>query len=290
MPGSYFVSICIPAYNQTVFLKKTLDSIALQTYTNFEVILTDDSTTVDVYELTQQYTSKFKLHYHKNAASLGSPANWNKAISLAKGDLIKFIHHDDWFSGPDSLFEFVEAFEKNKDADLVFCTTEILNVSENTIAYNRPPAAFLARIKQNPKTLYNDNRIGSPTAIMYRKNNELFDEKIKYVVDVEFYIRLLSKNKNFVFIDKPLIVNTSNHAGQVTAASLNKATQVGEYTYLYNKLYKNKLPGVELTRFFISLFKKYDVKSLNDKEAFYIQVPQPAWYFRLLLFISKYIY
>ena len=46
---------------------------------------------------------KFKIQYFKNKTSLGSPLNWLAAISHAKGDWIKIMHDDDYFSSIDSL-------------------------------------------------------------------------------------------------------------------------------------------------------------------------------------------
>jgi glycosyltransferase involved in cell wall biosynthesis len=272
-------------YNQTEFLKKTLDSIAAQTFKNFEVIVSDDSTNNEVKKLVENYREKFKLIYHKNPSSLGSPANWNKALDLSGGELIKFIHHDDWFKSPDSLREFAHPFE-NKKISFAFCVSEILNVSENTISFNRPSTEFINKIKADPKNLFNDNRIGSPSAVMFRRSDLRFDEKIKYVVDVDFYIQYLGQ-REFAFIDQPLIVNTSNHPGQVTTASLNRETQVGEYAYLYNKVFGNRIPPRNISGFFVSIFKKYSVKSMNGVEELSGVRLKPEWYFKLLLLRSR---
>jgi glycosyltransferase involved in cell wall biosynthesis len=279
------ISICIPAYNQTEFLKKTLDSIVTQTFRNFEVVISDDSTNEEVRKLTEDYKDKFKLIYHKNQSPLGSPANWNKSLELSNGDLIKFLHHDDWFKSADSLREFSLPFE-NKKISFAFCVSEILNVAENTVSFNRPSPDFTSKIREDPKKLFNDNRIGSPSAVMFRKSSLRFDEKVKYVVDVDFYIRYLREG-NLAFIDQPLIVNTSNHPGQVTTASVNRETQVGEYAYLYHKVFGNHIPSRSISAFFISIFKRYSVKSLREVEGLSGVKLKPEWYFKLLLLRSR---
>jgi len=281
------VSVCIPAYNQTVFLKKTLDSLRSQTFKDFEVVITDDSSTNEVQLLVEKYRNDLSINYHKNPKSLGSPTNWNKSLDLAKGGLIKIIHHDDWLAWPESLQKFVDVF-KNEKVSFAFCTTEILNVKDNTVSYNRPEKEFLENLKKDPRFLFNYNKIGSPTATMFRKTNLRFDEKVKYLVDVDFYIRMLSTGAGFVYIDEPLIVNTSNNTEQVTAASLNKETQVGEYSYLYNKVYKNAIPNSALSRFFIDLFRRYKVKSLAEIESWGGTAPEPKWYFKWLVFKSRF--
>lgn len=286
MDKEYFISICIPAYNQTEFLQKTLESLVIQSYKNFEVVITDDSTTEEVKHLVEKYTGRLQINYHKNPISLGSPANWNKALDLAKGDLIKFIHHDDWLSSESSLGEFADVFRTNPSIHFAFCDSEILNIGKNKTSFNVPSASFLNDLNLDPRILFNDNRIGSPTATMFRRNELRFDENVKYVVDLEFYIRYLQLYPGFKYISKALIVNTSNHPGQVTAASHNKKTQVGEYCYLYNKVYPGKIPGSHLSLFFIRLFRSYKIKKLSEVAEF-VKIPQPSWYFKILVALSQ---
>ncbi len=281
------VSICIPTYNQTVFLTKTLNAIVKQSYKNFEVIVTDDSTNDDVKNLVEKYQREFKIIYVRNTPSLGSPANWNKALDLAQGDLIKMMHHDDWFEREEALEVFVQSFEKNKEVSFVFCISKILNVEQNTFSYNTPGDCFISDLVKNPFILFNKNKVGSPTATMFKKTALRFDEQIKYVVDVDFYIAFLKQHKGFHFIKEALIVNTSYHQGQVTASSFNANIQIGEYAYLYNKLFGNKIPNYELSKFFFFLFRQYPITQLKSILEFNRPILEPKWYFALLLNLSK---
>jgi glycosyltransferase involved in cell wall biosynthesis len=64
------ISICIPAYKRVNYLRRLLDSIAIQTFRDFEVIITDDSDDLSVKELSYLYKDKFQLCYHKNIKTL----------------------------------------------------------------------------------------------------------------------------------------------------------------------------------------------------------------------------
>src|SRR5678815_6041530 len=103
-----FVSICIPTYKRVAYLERLLESIALQTFKDFEVIITDDSDDDSVKDLLKKYEGQLPIKYFQNGKALGTPANWNRAISKAKGQWIKLMHDDDWFSLSDSLASFVK--------------------------------------------------------------------------------------------------------------------------------------------------------------------------------------
>lgn len=285
------VSICIPTYNQTEFLKKNLQSIIEQTFTDFEVIISDDSTTPEVKNLIEVFfkDSKIKYHYLQNIPSLGSPANWNKAISIANGEYIKIMHHDDWFTNENSLKIFVEALNNNPKSDFAFSSTVIFDVTNKTFSNNIPDNDFIDSIKMDPLFLFNCNKIGAPTTVIYKSANKLFfDEKMSYLVDVDFYIRSLQQNRNFVFINEQLITNTSNYPLQVTAKSINKETQIGEYCYLYNKCFNGKFPSKKYRVFFRDLFAWYKLNSFDEIEILGYEKPRPLWIFKLLLFQVKY--
>lgn len=282
-----FISICIPAYNQDQYLRRCLDSIVSQTFREFEVIVSDDSSNDLVYKLVAQYQGRLPIIYNRNQPGLGSPANWNCCMDLSSGEWIKFMHHDDWFSTPTSLQKFADA-AKSRTADFIFCDSEILDVSSGKSRMNQPPLVFVQDLKKDPLVLFTNNRIGAPSAVMFRRNELRFDEKISYTVDIDFYMRYLLNHRQFVFIPSALIVNTSGNARQVTAASLNKQTQVGEYAYLYNKIIGPKLPDASQARLFRSLFRKYSIRSQQEIVQLAGAPLRPSWYFSLLMLISRF--
>src|SRR5438128_12549487 len=94
------ISICIPAYKRTVELKRLFNSIVIQTFKDFEIVITDDSPEESVAILCNEYRSKLPIAYYKNKIRLGSPANFNQSIAKATGEWIKMMNDDDWFATP----------------------------------------------------------------------------------------------------------------------------------------------------------------------------------------------
>ena len=197
------VSICIPTYNNLEAFKRCFRSILSQSYTDYEVVITDDSTNEDIRDFISKYSSK-NIHYYKNKKQLGSPENWNESIRKAKGNFIKILHHDDWFTYNGSLEVFVQLLEKNPESLLAFVGSKNIDLKSNRIInYNRPSEQKIEEIKSSPITLLNGNFIGAPSATIFRNiDSATFDAKTIWYVDIDFYIQLLIKNSNLIFMVK----------------------------------------------------------------------------------------
>ena len=100
------ISICIPAYKNKDFLERLLKSVSIQSFRDFEVIVSDDSPTNELENVCSRYTDIFEIHYYRNNIPLGTHENWNASILKASGKWIKVMHHDDWFSDEESLHFF----------------------------------------------------------------------------------------------------------------------------------------------------------------------------------------
>lgn len=212
------ISICIPAYQRVNYLKRLLDSIVSQNFKDFEVIVSDDSNDRAVFSLLQNYYNHFSVRYFHNTPSLGTPANWNYAISQATGEWIKLMHDDDWFSSVDAL----KIFSENTKQENKFIFSSYNNVFEhsNKIEKVNMPALWKKKILNEPNVLLARNVIGPPSVTMlHRSIKEKYDTRLKWRVDMEFYIRILKQEKAFTYINKPLI-NVGISQSQVTQSCI----------------------------------------------------------------------
>ncbi|KUK77312.1 MAG: Glycosyltransferase [candidate division WS6 bacterium 34_10] len=107
------VSVLIPSYNSAKYLDDSIDSILNQTYTNWELIISDDCSTDDSFEIAQRYASEDKrIKAFKNERNLGISGNMNKALEECSGKYIAILDADDW-SYSYRLKEQVDAMENN---------------------------------------------------------------------------------------------------------------------------------------------------------------------------------
>lgn len=125
------VSICIPCYNNVAEVKRLLDSIYCQDYTDFEVNISDDSTENATERLVREHYSG--VNYFHNAKPYGHIFNWNAAIRMAQGTYIKIMFSDDWFTFSDSLGKLVALLDKNPNAALAFSGSRQVMLDEQNI-------------------------------------------------------------------------------------------------------------------------------------------------------------
>lgn len=230
------ISICIPTYEKPDYLKRLLDSIAIQTYKDYEIIISDDSKSELIKNVFDDYTKVFKnglfYYYHNDSKSNNPVLNWNNAIKKAKGEYIKMMFDDDWFAYNYSLQCLATEIE-NTESDLVFCGTWQVSINKK-YSRNITKDQFSLLTKDYRNLLYG-NYIGAPSAVIFRNNNYFFDENLIWYVDFELYMRIIKKTMEFTSINYPLISIGINEKQVTNYVSNNKDLIRKEKKYIYLK-------------------------------------------------------
>ena len=209
-----FISICIPAYKNPSYLIRLLDSIKIQTYRHFEVILTDDSPDDVLSEICNHYLPYFTLKYFKNKENLNTPENWNESVKLASFEWIKIMHDDDWFAGEDSLSLFADAIVAHSGANFFFSAYTNIYEGTSKLKLMRLSTIWKKILRLNVESLISRNVVGPPSVTLYLKTALNYDRSMKYVVDIDFYTEYL-KTATWFYIDSNLI-NVGINPSQVT--------------------------------------------------------------------------
>lgn len=230
------VSICIPTYNNASDVDRLLDSISEQTYTDYEVIITDDSTNDEIAELVKEKAPDARYIHNEN--KLGHIFNWNEAISLATGDYVKIMFSDDWFTFPDSLEKMVRLLDDTPDASMVFTGSRQVQLDSDDREYRDRCATeeFIRGLKSDYRLLFSTNQIGAPSATMYRRDDAIrFDEKSNWASDVFLYFEILGRNSKFTYSTEPLI-SIGEHKNQYTESFTSNDKRIFyDYRYMYRK-------------------------------------------------------
>lgn len=121
------VSIGLPVYNGDRFLKEALDSLLAQTFTDFELIISDNGSTDKTPEICQTYAAQDKrIRYCRNEQNLGAGWNFNRVFELSTGEYFKWACHDD-ICARDFLQRCVEVLDCNPTVVLCYPQTIVIN-------------------------------------------------------------------------------------------------------------------------------------------------------------------
>lgn len=125
------VSVGLPVYNGENFIIETLDSILSQTYTDFELIISDNASTDNTQNICKAYAAKDKrIRYYRNEQNLGGAWNYNRALDLSKGAYFKWAAHDDVLA-PTLIAECVNIMDE--DSSIILCHSKTSVINENSL-------------------------------------------------------------------------------------------------------------------------------------------------------------
>ncbi|MBP3730738.1 MAG: glycosyltransferase, partial [Mailhella sp.] len=120
--GEPAISVIMPVWNASAFLKETMESILCQTFQNFELICVDDGSTDASADILDEYAALDKRITVIHQENGGAGAARNRGIDLAKGNYILFLDADDIYSS--DMFASMLVNAELQNADVVVCRSE----------------------------------------------------------------------------------------------------------------------------------------------------------------------
>ena len=264
------VSVCVPTYNGAAFLQDALDSINAQTYSNIEIVVSDDASTDATLEILKTFSTSFPIRIIAHTPN-GIGANWNHCLENANGDYVKFLFQDDVLY-PDCISEMMDVLLGYPEVGLVSCKRTLLREEMESGAFDHfverygnlqeqfeknEPISLLDRsfFKEDYFLTSPVNKIGEPSCVLFRKEavtaHNRFDEELKQILDYVFYYRLL-KRHSIAIINTPL-VGFRLHGEQATV--VNTQNKVDEQLAFEKILYTE----------FLSLLNEKTQERLKNK-------------------------
>lgn len=237
----YFeTAICIPAFNNVNYIKRLLSSVFKQNYSNYIIIVTDDSSDNNVEEYIRSICDP-RVIYFRNEIRLGATNNNNEAIKHSlkyHPKYIKIMHHDDEFTRKDSLQIMVKALNENPDH--IFCVCSCNIIYDNKVLIHDVSDKIIQSICKNPYFLFFNNVLGSPSDVLIRnqEDNRLFDDNLTWNVDWELYLRMLLESPKMVYIHDVLVNNHTSTEQLTNSCITDPRLRIYEACYLYNKYLK----------------------------------------------------
>ncbi len=225
------LSILIPAFNYPEGIDRIfLSLLQMQTY-GYEVIVFDNSTNDEVCDVIEKYVYELPVTYKKIQGN-GAINNWNELLEAAQGDYFVLLHHDEFFIGVNFLENIFSALKLNPDLLLLDC----ILVDPITLKNKRhiPMWFRLSIVKYFPSYLLKRNLIG-PTAsiIVKRELYTRFNDELKWLVDVDNYVRILRSVNNIVSCENSYVGSVLNRSDSITASLGGSIKKIKKQEKLY---------------------------------------------------------
>lgn len=203
------VSIIVPCFNAENTLKTCLNSLLMQTYPNIEIIIVDDCSKDESFDIAQSFTHFENIKVIKNDRNLGAYASRNIGAKVAKGSYITVMDADDW-SHPQKIEQQALALIRNKE--LVGCLSHWVRC-DNSLQF--------CRLRADNSWVYRNL-----SSFMLKRS--VFEEigywdVIKANADSEFLLRTLAKYGEDRIVD--VLPDTPLSFGRTLPSSLTNRNE-----------------------------------------------------------------
>lgn len=194
------VSVIIPVYNASKTIEKTIESVLCQSYTDFEIIIIDDCSNDNSFEIARELSkSDNRIILYRNQKNLGVAKTRNVGISIAKGEFISFLDSDDvWKS---SKLEKQLKYIEQKNADICYTSYEMVNNNETDSVIRIVPKEISYR------GLLKENVICCSTAIVKSDLLKQYPFKAEYFhEDFVLWLKLLKCGYKAIGVQENLVI------------------------------------------------------------------------------------
>ena len=228
------ISIITITYNSAKTIESTIQSVLSQTYPNIEHILIDGASKDSTPEIVQNFQNHNPSIRFISEPDKGIYDALNKGVQLASGDIIGFLHSDDFFENNRVIEDIINAFQsKNCDGlygDLYYVSSE---KTTKVIRYWKSRDFNLSLIKNGWMPAHPSLFLKKE---VYKKHGQ-FDLSFKIAADYDFMLRIL-QDESLAFSYLPQVI-TNMRVGGASNAFGNLVLKMKE---VWKALRKNKIP------------------------------------------------
>lgn len=253
MQENPLVTVYIPTYNRVEMLKRAVESVLNQTYTNLEVIIVDDCSPDNTLEYLAQISQQdSRVRYFQNETNSGACVSRNKAINEAKGEFITGLDDDDYFL-PERIESFVISWSsiRSKHPEMICLYSNILEKRKdgNFKKYKKPKI-----VKQ--KDLLVANFIGNQ---VYTKTESLkavmFDEALPMWQDLDCWYRLIRNKIAINIFNTDYVVDISHDNERISNTKIETLNKVVDFLKIKYNFEEKELLKLRLQ------FQYYDYRA-----------------------------
>jgi glycosyltransferase involved in cell wall biosynthesis len=206
------VSVVVPVYNGVAFIHETMQSILAQTFTDFELLVSERYSTDGTWEALQRYADDPRVRLMRLDAPGPAPVNFKYVTDLATGEFIKAVCADDVLY-PDNLAVLVRELRAHPSAVLAVSSRDVIDAGGRMVMRNRGLGGLSGEITGvdaiRRTVLAGTNIYGEPPTALFRREALLdaggWEPNRPYLFDLATYCRVLLHSKgNLVAVPRPL--------------------------------------------------------------------------------------
>lgn len=225
------VCIGIPTYNSSKYLRQTMESSLRQSYTDFELIVSDDCSQDNTREIVAEYTDP-RVRLDFDGQRRGLVGNWNRCLELAHSTYVCVLNHDDVMD-PDNLALKVALLDAHPEVGFVFSDIKHIDATDAITHGHWTPEALPGSdtVWQGAEffrlILARGNLVSGSSVVMRRSLVERiggFDPRLYFTLDLEMWLRL-SLHSDVGYVAAPL-VHLRRHDKQVTTSFIGNGREV----------------------------------------------------------------
>ncbi|RII27581.1 MAG: family 2 glycosyl transferase [Geobacter sp.] len=234
MSYSPLVTIIIPVYNGSNYLKEAIESSLAQTYHNIEVIVVNDGSKDDgaTESIAKSFGDKIKYFYKENG---GVASALNVGIKESKGEYLSWLSHDDMYLSHKIKYQLDFLGDKFLPRQILYGDFQIFDVPTGKSSINLTPSVSPGNYLCEALYLLFGGAIHGCTLLLPKACFDevgLFNEDLRTVQDYDLWFKLLKARYEFRHIQGPLIV-TRHHEGQGTLSMADIHRQEVERLYIW---------------------------------------------------------
>lgn len=219
------VSIAVPVFNGARYLQACLNSILTQTWTDFEVVVSDDCSTDGSDSIISGFQDSRIVRLPRPEANLGLHSNWQRVLQSCRGEFVKLVCQDDLIH-PECLSTQVENLLLDPDAGLASNRRVVIDDNGSPLIHARgigsmstvlpsPTAADVAFNCVRAGT----NLLGEPASVLFRRvamATPFVSDRWSYAVDLDMYMRCLARGWRAV-VDERIVASFRVSPSQLSA-------------------------------------------------------------------------
>lgn len=323
MENRELISVIVPIYNVEKYLKRCIDSIIEQTYTNLEIILVDDESPDNCGKICDEYAKKDKriIVIHKKNGGLSDARN--RGLQEAKGKYVGFVDSDDYISK--NMYKVLYTNMKENNADISICNFSLVDdngieyknkkqINNEIKLYGKMEAMENLLIEKDytnhawnklyNKKLFEDGKIQYPkgkiwediatTYLLFENANKVVYQNISlyyYVQRDNSIMKEINKEKIILLGD---IINQRNYYLSKKYNTLQKAIEINEGKYIkyyYDMIFMSEYSDLYKDKLYKKYYKRYrEVYLKNKKEIQDTQVTRTGKIGCSILYYSRTMY